>query len=216
MTAAIIVTIILSLLLGLAELFSKFQDEPFLVVRSKTAWAYVLLNVLISLAAFYMIIHSKLLGTAQTMDMMEASFMAGLGSAVLMRSKFLKINVRGKEAAIGPEMIINVFLETLERQIDRERALTRKTLVEQCMKDIDFERSWEYVITTIQGARQTASPEIIRELVDNVEKIRQFPTDPVDKSYALGYLVLDAMGETFLKQLFDRHNRERLAVKSDS
>lgn len=138
---------------GMVELFSKFRDEPFRAVNSKTAWAYVLLNILISLAAFFMIVHSELLGTAE-----------------LMRSKFLKINVRGKEAVIGPEMIINVFLETLERKIDRERALMQKTLVEQCMTGIDLERSLEYAVTTVQGTRQTASPEVIREPVDNVEK----------------------------------------------
>lgn len=215
MTAAVMITVLLSVLLAAAELFSKFRDEPFLLVKSLSAWAYIVLNILIALCTLYLLTRTDILGISETRDLVKAAFISGLGSAVLMRSKFLKINAGGKENAIGPEIIINVFMETLESRIDRERALSRKTLVEKCMADIDFEKTWTYVITTIQGARQIATPESITELLNEVEKIQEGPLDPVNKSQALGYLVLDIIGEAFLKNLFTEQNKQGFSSPSN-
>ena len=209
MFAAFLITGILSLLIAVAELFSKFKDEPFKIVGKGSAVSYVLFNVLIAVAFLYLLMQADLFGTGEKVGWIKASLTAGLGSVVLMRSKFLKININGKEAAIGPEVIINVFLETLEVKIDRERGKVRRDLVEQHMAGIHFEKAAGYVVTTIQGARQTATPEQIKSMLDEIDKIFRVQTDPADKSYALGYMILDMMGEDFLKTMFHGKNRER-------
>ena len=211
MITASIITCVLSLIVALAELFSKFRDEPFLVIKNLAAWVYIILNIIIALICFSIITQTNLLGTRE-LDLIHAAFLSGLGSAVIMRSKFLKININDKEAAIGPEIIINVFLETLEKTIDRDRALIRKQLVEKTMSGIDFYKAGEYVITTITGASQLASIEDTKRLVDEFTKIKESNMDNLNKSNSLGYLILDFMGEKFLKSFFNEENKREFLV----
>ncbi|MCP4344173.1 MAG: hypothetical protein GY795_01435 [Desulfobacterales bacterium] len=201
-------TIFLSLLVAIAELFSKFKDEPLYILKKLPAWFYILMNISISCICLYILTQTTLFDTADQLEGIKASVTAGLGSVVLMRSKFLKVNVNGKETAIGPEFIINVCLETLERAIDRDRACIRKDLVEKCMADIDYEKALEYTITTMIASSQTTSPQTTKELMERAEDIEKITGD-IEKSFALGYLVLDNMGEKFLSSLFQGKNRER-------
>lgn len=209
MIVAYLITVLLSLLLATAELFTKFQDEPLKVVTRYNAWLYMLLNMAIAALTLYILTQTDLFGTAQQFSGIKAAFTAGLGSATLMRSKFLKIDLNGKEAAIGPEVIINVFLETLERNIDRDRALIRRQFVEQYMADIDFTKAKDYVVQTIIGSSQADSPEDTARLMEDAENIANSPVGEIEKGYALGYLVLDKMGEKFLKSLFNEENKQR-------
>ncbi|QTA85215.1 hypothetical protein [Desulfonema magnum] len=206
---AYLITIFLSLLVAVAELFTKFQDEPFDVIRKWPALLYLFVNLLISCVCLYILTKTDIFGVAGEIDQLKAALTAGLGSTVLMRSKFLKANINGKEAAIGPEFIINVFLETLEKSIDRNRAMERKKMVEECMADIDFYKTKDYVVTTILASSQIDSPETARELINSTTEIAESPMEDTDKSYALGYLILDNMGEKFLKTLFHDGNRDR-------
>jgi len=211
MTGAILITCVLSLVVALAELFSKFRDEPFLVIKNLAAWAYIFLNIMIAIICLLILTQTNLLGS-KDLDLIHAALLSGLGSAVIMRSKFLKININDKEAAIGPEIIINVFLETLEKTIDRDRALTRKQLVEKSMSGIDFNKAGEYVITTIIAARQLASIEDTRKLMDEFIKIKESSMDNFNKSNSLGYLILDLMGEKFLKSFFNEEDKKQFLV----
>ena len=75
------------------------------------------------------------------------------------------------------------------------------------MADIDFSKAGDYVVTTIIASLQTASPKTTKRLMDESDKIGKSPIGDIEKGYALGYLILDIMGEKFLKGLF--HNKER-------
>jgi hypothetical protein len=214
MIAAYLITIFLSLLVATAELLTKFKDEPLAVITKSKAWLYMLLNVVIAVLTLYILSQTDLFGSGQQFAEIKAAFTAGLGSIVLMRSKFLKIDLNGKEAAIGPEVIINAFLETLERNIDRDRALIRKQMVEQYMAEIDFSKAKGYVVRSIIGSSQTMPPETIKKLMDDVDGIANSPIDATDKSFALSYLVLDTMGEKFLKSLFTKGKKDRFVKEN--
>jgi len=209
MIAAYLITIFLSLLVATAELMTKFKDEPLAVLAKSKAWLYMLLNATIAALTLYMLSHTTLFGPPTQFAGIKAALTAGLGSTILMRSKFLKVDLNGQEAAIGPEVIINVFLDTLERTIDRDRALVRRQIVEATMQTIDFTKAKDYVVMTIDASSQTTSPEATQKLITEAEKIAGSPIGDLEKSYALGYLVLDMMGEKFLKELFNEPNRAR-------
>ncbi|OGW18041.1 MAG: hypothetical protein A3G93_08840 [Nitrospinae bacterium RIFCSPLOWO2_12_FULL_45_22] len=207
MTSAYLITIFLSLMVASAELVTKFKDEPFAILtKNITAWFYILFNILIASISLYLLTKTGFFGNTEY-DQIKAAFTAGFGSTILMRSKFFKVRINGKEAAIGPEIIINIFLETLEKMIDRDRALERKNIVEKYMADIDFDKTKDYVVTTIIASLQNASPETTRKLMDDTDKIAISSMGDIEKSFALGYLILDIMGEKFLKGLF--YNKER-------
>jgi hypothetical protein len=165
-TTACLVTAFLSMLIASAGLFPKFKDEPFYIVKKVSAILYILFNMSIALVTLLVITETNVFDLNQEMGLVKATLVSGLGPAVLLRSKLFNVTIHYKEVAIGPEMIVNVFLETLERKTDRNLAPARKCLVEQCMEQVDFTKAKDYVLTTIVAARQTASPEEIRKLID--------------------------------------------------
>lgn len=200
---AYLLTILISLFVASSELFTKFKDEPFKILIHKSSWAYLTFNALIAAICLYLLTKTDIFGKTE-FDFLKAALTAGFGSTILMRSKFFKVNVSGKEVAVGPEMIINVYLETLETKIDRERALIRKKLVEKTMAPIDFQKAKGYVETTILASLQNPSPETTKFLMDKIEAIAESTEkDEKEKSLALGYLILDIMGEKFLQELFN-------------
>jgi hypothetical protein len=199
-------TVFISIVAASAELFSKFKDEPFKILTYRSSWLYLVLNGSIALLCLYVLTHTTLFGKAED-DIVKAALTAGFGSIILMRSKFFKVNVGDKEVAVGPEMIINVYLETLETKIDRERALIRKNIVEKTMAHIDFQKAKGYVETTILASLQSPSQDTTKLLMVEIDKISESSTEDKEKSLALGYLILDIMGEDFLKDLFNDRNR---------
>lgn len=202
-------TAFLSVLFASAELFSRFKDEPFFIFKRSPAVLYILFHTAMALGTLLLITRTDVFGHGQDTEWYKAVLVAGLGSAALLRSKLFNVTVQGKEVAIGPEMIVSVFLETLQSKIDRDRSLARKEVVEQCMEHVDFTKAGNYVLTTVVAARQAASPEETRKLMDGLQKIDQSRIEMIDKGYALGYLVLDIMGEAFLKNLFNDRNKDR-------
>lgn len=202
-------TIFISLLVASSELFTKFKDEPFkILTKHKVSWFYLLFNAFIASFCLYMLTQTTIFGTSES-EILKAALTAGFGSTILMRSKFMKVNINGKEIAVGPELIINVYLETLERKIDRDRALIRKNVVEHCMSEIDFHKARGYAETTIIASLQNATPERIKHLMDEIKKIESsHQMGEKEKSFALGYLVMNIMGEDFLQELFNDHNKE--------
>lgn len=207
MIVAFIITTLLSAMVSAAELLSKFKDEPFAIItRNGTAWLYMLFNVVIACLSLIVILYTDLFPNGGV-DLLKAAACAGLGSTIIMRSKFFKININGKEAAIGPEIIINTFLETMEKRIDRDRALQRKVLVEQYMGEVNFSEKKGYVETTLIASLQTNSPEFTKTIMDEIEKINNSDIEDRQKSYALGYLILDVIGEKFLRSLFKKEKK---------
>ena len=87
-------------------------------------------------------------------------------------------------------------------------------MVEQCMRDIDFHKVQGYAETTIIASLQNAAPETIKHLMDEIAKIKTSKQmGEKEKSFALGYLILDIMGEEFLKKFFDESTREEYIRK---
>ena len=198
----------LSFLVATAELMSKFRDEPYSLFKHSATWLYLIFNGLLALSCLFLLVKTALFGVSEA-DYVKAGLTAGLGSVVIMRSKFLKLTIGDKETAIGPEIIVNVFLETLETKIDRKRGLQRKKLVEKQMSDINFFKARDYVQTVLVNALQTKSEESIDKLMTAINEIAISELDDIDKSIALGFVILDFTGEDFLKEIFNDSNRQR-------
>ena len=187
---------------------SKFRDEPYSLFKHSATWLYLIFNGLLALSCLFLLVKTALFGVSEA-DYVKAGLTAGLGSVVIMRSKFLKLTIGDKETAIGPEIIVNVFLETLETKIDRKRGLQRKKLVEKQMSDINFFKARDYVQTVLVNALQTKSEESIDKLMTAINEIAISELDDIDKSIALGFVILDFTGEDFLKEIFNDSNRQR-------
>lgn len=78
----------------------------------------------------------------------------------------------------------------------------RTGLVKTKMKDVDFKRVVAYVSTMILGSRQSMSLQDQEDLANQLKQIQAQPTGAREKSFALGFLILDFMGEEFLEEIF--------------
>ena len=196
----------LGMLTAFAEIIGKFSDEPIKSLRTPHALFYHLLNGAISALALFMLKTYGMLPTSNQ-EKLELVLLAGLGSMLVMRSKLLNLKVGGQDVALGPEQIINVFFRFMESEIDRIRAQSRIEFVRERLYNVDFEKVHDYSVTMLRAAQALDTQEKCKEAIQTL-KAEQFG-DKQMKSYALGFLLLNRMGENFVDKLFDKDASKR-------
>jgi hypothetical protein len=183
-----------------AEIIGKFRDEPLKSLTTAHAVFYHLFNGLISVLALK--IYFMNAGPAATdLEQFKAVIIAGLGAMLLMRSKLFNIRVGSEDVSFGPEQIIKVFLSFMEGAIDRVRAQSRIDFVRKELNNIDFDRVIPYCETMLAAA-QTLNHQDRQEIGEEVDKLRTTNVETQLKSYRLGFLLLNRMGEDYVSKLF--------------
>jgi hypothetical protein len=193
---------------GLAEVLPRYRDDPMKAARCRAGVVYWLLNGIVSLTVFWAVIlyapaslHLQPGALIAHSDWIKAMLLAGFGAMAVVRAKIFKATLsNGQEISVGPEHVINVLFETANSYIAKSRALERTKLVERIFSRLDFTKLRYRVFTLALIARQSLSPEDQRALGDAVGKIDADSTLPMpEKSLRVGYLLLDYVGEAFLR-----------------
>lgn len=191
---------------ALVELLSRYRDEPFKVIAtSQFAWVYLLLNALLALGAHGVLLDSSYAPIADAAEVPSGraalGMIAGLAAAVVLRSKVFTARIGDEQVSIGPGYVVDQLLSIIDAQIDRRRALERVRIVVDVMTGRDFEGSKQHASTMVTGSRQSLSLQDQKDLANQMREIidRQIPDQ--EKSYALGFVLLDFMGEEFLREV---------------
>ena len=195
------IAFMLGMATAFAEIIGKFRDEPLKAFRTPQALAYHTLNGCISVFAFYIL---KISGVsmATDMDKLKAILLAGLGSMLVMRSRLFNVKVGEEEMAFGPDQIIKIYFRFMENAIDRVRAKSRMDLVRNLMNNINFSAVLDHTRVMLDSS-QTISVEKRQKLEGELNKIStETPNDMQNKSYKLGFLLINEMGEDFVHELF--------------
>src|SRR5260370_40563829 len=128
-------------LVGLSEILSRYRDEPVLASTTGAGLSYLLLNAVIALAAFA-VLRRYASGIFPVIkdDPFMTAVVAGFGSMTIFRSKLFTFRTPdGKDYAIGPAIVLETILKTIDQKIDRERAIDRQKMVAFSMRDlVDF------------------------------------------------------------------------------
>ena len=189
---------------GFAEVLGKFPDEPVKALATPHALGYLLLNGVIAVFALYILSITLEPSTIdEAGDRVALVAAAGFGSMMIMRSKLFNLKVGGEEVAFGPEQVILVYFRWMESAIDRARARSRIEFVRLVMRDIDFDRVHEYCVTMLDAA-QRLEPGVRRELDGAIAELVKAEVDRRHKAYRLGFLLLNTMGEEFVRELFEQ------------
>jgi AIG2-like family len=166
------------------------------------ALVYHIANGLISTFALWVLKVSTSVPMTNPFDQMKAVLMAGLGSMLFMRSKLFEAKIKDENVSFGPEQVVKVFFNYMEKAIDRVRSHYRIDFVTTNMKNIDCGKVIPYVATMLD-APQALDKSSKDELKGKMDRISQeAPTDPQYKSYRLGFLLLNEMGEDFVNRVF--------------
>lgn len=191
----------LGMITALAEIIGKFRDEPLKAFRTKEAVGYHVLNGCISAFALWVFVLNDVpFGTS--LEKLNTVIIAGLGSMLIMRSRLFAIKVGGEEVALGPEQVIKIYFRFMETAIDRKRAQSRITFVKAVMSNIAFDTVKNYALTMLDAV-QTLDLTRRQSIEQKINAIAtEAPSDQEQKSYKLGFLLMDNLGEDIVHQLF--------------
>ena len=200
---------LLGMLTAFAEIIQKFSDEPMAALGTPQALIYHVLNGAISIFALYLLLLYEV-PVATQLDKIQAVAVAGLGAMLIMRSKLFNVKAGDKEIAFGPEQIVNVFLRFMEHSIDRIRSSARIAFIKRVMDNLEFEHIVGYTITMLESAQALGDKK--DQLIKDIGELRtnQDVTDGQLRSYRMGFLMLNSMGEDFVEELYEERRPEWL------
>lgn len=130
-------------LVGVAELVSRYRDDPFRAMRSRPALLYVAVNAMAGVAALELVDRFRVFAETTYEPQREAYevLLAGFGAMVFFRSAIFTVRVGGSDVAIGPGGMLQSILHMADRATDRRMALDRAPAVKRLMADISFIRA---------------------------------------------------------------------------
>ena len=191
-------TFLFGVLVGLSEILSRYRDEPLLAATTTFGLAYLIFNGLISLTAFAVLRkYPTQIFPALEKDLFLSSLVAGFGAMVIFRSKFFTFRTTdGKDFPIGPAIVLDTVLKTIDSKIDRNRATERQAQVFNSMVGLhDFTNVANYLeasLSSFQNLSQDDKTEI-KSVIDQYRALTGWP-DTL-KSLGLGFAFLNISGE---------------------
>src|SRR5262249_14743193 len=122
-------------IVGLSEILSRYRDEPLLAAGHLSGSTYVCMNGVISFFAFVVLRkYSQQIFPALKDDYFFTAVVAGFGAMAAFRSKFFTFHsADGKDYPIGPAIVLDTILKTIDSKIDRRRATERQEQVFETM-----------------------------------------------------------------------------------
>ncbi len=192
-------------LVGLSEILSRYRDEPVLASTTGAGLSYLLLNAVIALAAFA-VLRRYASGIFPVIkdDPFMTAVVAGFGSMTIFRSKLFTFRTPdGKEYAIGPAIVLETVLRTIDQKIDRERAIDRQKRVAASMGDLeDFDKTSAYLLASLNSF-QNLTTENKAEIVDLIKQYGAIGWPVQLKIMAMGFAFLNISGEKNFDQVID-------------
>jgi hypothetical protein len=185
---------------SLIELLSRYRDEPIKVIAtSQFAWVYLLLNGLMAIGAHAVLLDSGFTTVDTQTSRATLAVGSGVSAALILRSRVFTARLGDEQVSIGPGYIVDQLLGIIDAQIDRRRALQRVSIVVGIMDGKEFDGSRIHAATMITGSRQNLSLQDQKDLANQIREVGDRKIPDQEKAYALGFILLDFMGEEFLK-----------------
>jgi hypothetical protein len=122
-------TAVLGLMVGFAELVSRYRDEPWRVAILPPGLVVTGLNGLARCFALFLLqtFPTELHAPSTPVPLV---MLAGFGAMVVIRTKLLTVHQPGgTDVAVGPAFILDTMLSAINRDVDRRRALQRTARV---------------------------------------------------------------------------------------
>ena len=198
----------LGALVAIAELVTRYRDDPAAALISVPAIIYIGVNASAALAAFHLILSFGWTfgATGDSVDLVQV-LTAGFGSAALFRSSFFNVTAGDQVVGIGPSAVLNVILTAADRAVDRQRAVIRSAHAGKVMRGISFERSADSIVAFTVATMQNVSADEAQAIQNRVAQLRDRKNDDIPdvmKSYILGMSLLTLTGRKVLEGVADR------------
>ena len=197
LVASIFATFLFGALVGLAEILSRYRDEPTLAAGTMAGISYLVFNGTISVVAFAILraYPDKIL-PAVSSDLFLCAVAAGFGAMVIFRSKLFTFkSADGNEYPIGPAIVLDTILKMIDSKIDRRRATDRQTRVFNAMFAIkDFPNVADYIGASLLSF-QNLSAEDKKQIGSLINEYKTSSWPDSLKNIGLGFAFLTLAGE---------------------
>jgi hypothetical protein len=205
-------------LVGIAEIATRYRDEPIHAIRSPYGLLYTALNGAISVLSLLLIFHYSDMFRAVSGDKLLAAIAAGFGSSAVMRTRLAVLKgPDGKEVSIGPDLVINQLLQIFDQRIDRLRAKKRQAIVISNLPLVrklgSFSTAANYLLASLL-AFQNMSETNKSDFGAMIAEYEKMPLPDDIKYLALGFVFLTLVGETQFGDVVE--NAARLQLTSSS
>jgi hypothetical protein len=200
----LIVVVVLGILVGLAELVSRYRDAPQSVLYKPPALLYLALNGAASGLALALIrAYGWTFGVAAGAARWTQLLVAGVGAMALFRTSLFTVRAGDRDIGIGPAAFLQIFREAADRGVDRLRARARSLEVGKLMDGIDYGKASKGLIPYCLALMQNVSDEEQKKLAQAVKLLDAEPIEDAVKVPILGLLVMDVVGPGVLTGAVD-------------
>jgi len=196
---------LLGMLVGFVEVISRYQDAPFRTATTWPALFYMLVNGSVAAVALWMV---RLFGWqfvpgdgSPEISRWTEVLVAGLGAMAIFRSSLFVIGKEDQEISIGPNAILEILLNALDKEVDRFRGQERAKIVKEIMEFVHYDDAIMDISVLSKALLQNLSAEDNAQ-IDEVRKQIEVITgiDPDVRKYLLGLRIMDVVGEDVLRQ----------------
>lgn len=201
-------------LVGVAEIVSRYRDEPLHACFSPFGLIYAAINGWLSLAALLLIFKYPESFKSLAADGLLAALAAGFGAAAIMRGKVAVIKGSDdKDVSIGPDFVIKILLRTVDKNVDRFRAERRQAIVVRNLPKIrqlgSFRNASEYLMSSLLAFQNLEEDlkQQLRAAFDDYER-KVLPEDL--KYLAMGFVFLTLVGEAHFETVLENAVQVRM------
>ncbi len=204
-------TFLIGGMVGAAELLSRYRDNPRDAAGSAPGIIYMICNGLAAILALFLLRHFDFPGFTTPTDSLAAqALIAGTGAMVIIRSKLFTIRQpNGSDVAFGPAFVLDTFLSTINREVDRRRMPLRNRKVADWaarLRPHSFRRATPFLNAAL-AAFQDMDEDDAQRLRDEYTALESDPKfsayDDEVKYYLVGFDILTVFGEPAFESLFE-------------
>lgn len=194
------VAALLGLLVGLAELVSRYRDAPQQVLYARPALLYLSINGAASAFALALThFYGWNFGATASAARWTQVLVAGVGAMALFRTSLFAVRAGDKDIGVGPSTFLQIFLDAADREVDRLRALARSKSVAKLMEGVDYQKASDVLVPFCLALMQNVPKGEQQKLEEAVKLLAAQMLDTGIKVRILGLHLIGVIGAEVLE-----------------
>ena len=208
--------VFLGILVGVAELVSRYRDVSQRVLYTPPVLAYVMFNGATSALALVLIrLYGLTFGAPAGASGWVQVLVAPLAAMALLRTSLYTVRAGDKDVSVGPAAFLQIFRDAADRAADRLRAGARIELVGNLMEGLDYERVSGGLTSYCVELTPNLPEDQLRNLRNALQLLDSETFDDALKTRILGLHLMNLVGPDVLTMAVEALRKE-LQPKPDS